>query len=116
MSLGFKPLGARVLVEKYKEERQGGFEVKIGEQLIDESKVKETKSGLFIAEGLEDQNNIEFLRNSGKILVMGTGLSQDAMDNLEVGKTITFKNPHAVNYKGVEYYLVHENNIDLILD
>ena len=116
MDLGFKPLGARVLVEKYKEDRSGGFEIKVGDQLIDESKVKETKSGLFIAEDLEDKNNLEFLRNSGKILVMGTGLSEDAVNNLKVGKTITFKNPHSVNYKGTEYYLVHENNIDLILD
>lgn len=116
MDLGFKPLGARVLVEKYKENRKGGFEVKIGDQLIDESKVTQTKSGLFVAESLEDSGNLEFLRNSGKILTLGTGLSEDAIANLEVGKIITFKNPHSVNYKGTEYYLIHENNIDLILD
>lgn len=96
--LGFKPLGARVLVEKYKEEKKEAF-TKVGGILVP----------------AEKDDNLAFKKSSGVILSMGTGLSEDAVNNLNVGTKITFKNPHVVNLKGEEYYLVHENNIEMII-
>lgn len=97
--LGFKPLGARVLVEKYKEEKKEAF-TEVGGILIP----------------AEKDDNLAFKKNSGVILSMGTGLSEDAKSNLCEGTKITFKNPHTVNLKGEEYYLVHENNIEMIIN
>lgn len=96
--LGFRPLGARVLVEKYKEEKKEDY-VSIG--------------GLYIPPA--DDVNLEFKKSSGKILAIGTGLSADGEENLGVGTTISFSNPHQIKYKGTDYYLVHENNIELII-
>lgn len=114
MSIGFKPLGARVLVEKYKEKSQGN--ITIDGMVIDESKLEKTASGFVIPKGMEDKTNLEFKRTSGKILALGTGLSEDAKQHLKLGTIITFQNPHTVSHKGTEYYLIHENNINLILD
>lgn len=98
INLGFKPLGARVLVEKYKEEKKDAF----------------TKVGGILVPSEKDEN-LTFKKSSGTILAMGTGLSDDAKSNLSEGTKITFKNPHVVNLKGEEYYLIHENNIEMIL-
>lgn len=97
--LGFKPLGARVLVEKYVEEKKDEFTTGSAGILIPSTK----------------DENLTFKKNSGVILSMGTGLSEDAVSNLSVGMKITFKNPHIVNLKGEEYYLIHENNIEMII-
>ena len=114
MNLGFKPLGARVLVEKYKDTSKN--EITIDGMVIDESTLETTSSGFVIPKGMEDKINLDFKRTSGKILAMGTGLSEDAKQHLKVGTVITFQNPHTVSHKGDEYYLIHENNINLILD
>lgn len=97
--LEFTPLGARVFVEKYKEEEKDEF--------------TKTTSGLFL--GATEDKNLEFERNSGKVLVLGTDLSENALKHIKVGTKIKFSNPHQISYKGVDYYLVHENNIELIL-
>lgn len=98
INLGFKPLGARVLVEKYKEEKKDAF----------------TQVGGILVPSEKDEN-LSFKKSSGTILAMGTGLSDDAKSNLSEGTKITFKNPHVVNLKGEEYYLIHENNIEMII-
>lgn len=113
--LGFKPLGARVLVEKYNPNKKEKDKVQVAEGVSIAVDKLENVGGIFIPKA-EDEDNEEFKKNSGKILALGTGLSEDAKDNLSVGTLITFQNPHIVNYKGDEYYLVHENNINLIVD
>lgn len=113
-NIGFKPLGARVLVEKYKEKSSNN--IKVDDLVVDEESLEKTESGLFITAKTEDATNIEFKRTSGKILALGTGLSEDAKANLKVGTAITFQSPHLVTHKGTEYYLIHENNINLILE
>lgn len=100
-TIGYVPLGQRVLVEVKKEEAK--------EAPADFVQ----KGGLFIMSESIPQEKLN--SPSGKVLVLGTGLSEDAKKHINVGTEITFKNPHPITYKDVEYYLVHEDNIELIV-
>lgn len=114
--LGFKPLGARVLVEKYKPETKEKEKVSVSEGVSIAVDKLEERGGLLLPVKQEEDVSEVFLLNSGKVLALGTNLSEDALNNVKVGDTITFQNPHLVNYKGTEYYLIHENNINLIVE
>lgn len=114
-NINFKPLGARVLVERNQEGSISNDITEIEGMVIDNTKLSQIGS-LYIPETIEKQENIEYSKNTGKILVLGTGLSEDAKNNLQVGGKITFQNPHEIRYNGVDYYLIHENNIELILE
>jgi len=114
--IGFKPLGARVLVSREVEERKDAYEIDLKDgHVLTEQDVEQVGS-LFIPKQVQSKAEIEFKKNYGTILSLGTGLSEDAKANLKVGTKITFRNPHIVAFKGTEYNLVHENNIELILD
>ena len=98
--LKFRPLGAKILIEKYKEVKKDEY-------------VPST-AGLFIPQ--QEEENLKFKRTSGKVLKLGTGVSEDVKDNIKVGTTATFGNAKVVTYKSEDYYLVDEKDIQLILE
>lgn|SRR5690606_2926625 len=114
--IGFKPLGQRVLVEKYNPEVSEKEQVQVSEGVSIQVDKLESVGGLLIPKKETEEISEDFKKNSGKILALGTGLSKDALDNLSIGTTITFQNPHTITYKGTDYYVVHENNIHLIVE
>lgn len=114
--IGFKPLGARVLVTRHVEERKDAYEIDLNDGNVLTEQDVEQVGNLYIPKQVQSKAEIEFKKNSGTILALGTGLSDDAKANLKVGTNITFKSPHVVSFKGTEYNLIHENNIELILE
>lgn len=91
-TIDFIPVGKRVLVEKP----------------ILEDKVLD--SGIILPEVAKEtqQQNL----NVSKIIAIGTGVEDK---ELKVGQTIRFINPQELNHNGKDYYLVHENSIQLII-
>lgn len=95
--INFAPLGARVLVTKYKEEVKESYK-EVG--------------GLLIP--AEEDKNLHFKMNSGRVLAIGSTFESKAeVPVIKIGTMITFSNPHTITYDGTEYYLVHEDNIEL---
>ena len=97
-NIGFIPKGSYVLVTKYKKEVKEDF-VNI--------------NGFYVP-ATEDEDS-EFNQHTGEVLIHGTTVSSDVIDNIPVGTRINFSSMKEFKYKGEEYYLVNENDILVIL-
>lgn len=114
---GFIPYGERVLVEPFAKAEKKSLDF-IAKQLSkgDDSglkDLKQTDSG-FILPDAEDEQEKNYGKNVGTIVVVGTGIKD--RDTLRVGQKIKYRDGYPLDYKGKTYLLVHESHVDVLID
>lgn len=92
-----KPFGKRVLVAKPEKKEQDDFK-KVG--------------NIFIPQIVD---NKDFDENRGVIVALGTDLDDSALKVLSIGTEITFCNPHELSFEGKSYFVIHEDNIEMVV-